>query len=257
MKIGAVLNPYGSPLEQVKKCEGMNLDFVEIVADGEKNGTEALIKRRGDIESALDELSLDLYLHLPWNLDIGNPHEKCREGAVETLKNILRVGADLNAEKAIVHPKSQRHNYWERERIKGNVIRSLQELEKAEKTPGTELIAENVKMFGLDEFERIFKRTGIDMCLDTGHAYLEGFEEREITEFVNDHKDRIKHFHLNDNRGERDEHLPLGYGFIDLGLILRGLQNMGWNGSLSIELFTESFEYLRISRSKVGKWLEG
>lgn len=256
MKIGAVLNPYRLPLEQVEECSEMDLDFIEIIADGTKTGPEVLKRRSEEIRGAAERYSLDIYMHLPWNLDIGNPYEESRKGAVRTLERILKMGKALEAKKATVHPDSRSHDYWNANEIEDNVIESLLDLEKSTGKFGVELVAENVRAFGLDNFHRIFKETDIDMCLDTGHAYIGGSDEEDILNFLRKNMERVTHIHLNDNRGKYDEHLSLGYGFIDLERILEGLRRMEWESSLSMELFTRNPEYLEMSRKKVKEWLE-
>ncbi|HEV8468960.1 MAG TPA: TIM barrel protein, partial [Candidatus Limnocylindria bacterium] len=49
------------------------------------------------------------------------------------------------------------------------------------------------------------------VCLDTGHAAV----NKNAAELVASLGDVIAHFHVHDNHGARDEHLPIGAGSID------------------------------------------
>ncbi|MFP4633770.1 MAG: sugar phosphate isomerase/epimerase family protein [Candidatus Aenigmatarchaeota archaeon] len=257
MELGIVVNAREKPIEeQLDKAGELGFDFVEIVAEGPRADVNFLRGHHQEIRKAADENSLELYLHLPWTLDIGSPYEEYRGAALDILKNLLETGRKMNVGKATVHPKSYQR-YWDEEEVEENIIDSLKELDKFSERKDIKLVVENTEEFDLLWFDDILQRTDLSMCLDTGHAILNGYDEREITGFVEENMERISHSHLNDNRrGEEDEHLSLGYGFVDLEQIIDSLKEMGWKGSLAIELFTEDMDYWDLSKRKVDDWLE-
>ena len=65
----------------------------------------------------------------------------------------------------------------------------------------------------VEELETIQKETGCFLTIDTGHANTCDCLE-EMLELKN-----ISYCHLNDNNGERDQHLSLGEGTLDLNLL--------------------------------------
>lgn len=53
----------------------------------------------------------------------------------------------------------------------------------------------------------------IKVCLDVAHAHL--FSEVTVDKWVSALADNLTYVHLSDNRGQWDEHLPLGVGNVD------------------------------------------
>ncbi|WP_254535992.1 sugar phosphate isomerase/epimerase family protein [Halomarina litorea] len=70
-----------------------------------------------------------------------------------------------------------------------------------------------------------------------------------MANFAAAHGERISHFHLNDTRRARDEHLPFGSGTIDFAAIFDALGD--WTGTLSLEVFTLDFEYVATSKERL------
>jgi sugar phosphate isomerase/epimerase len=65
------------------------------------------------------------------------------------------------------------------------------------------------------------------------------------------------HVHLSDNDGSADQHLPLGgtsRNRTDWLKRIRKLKRTGYDGTLSLEVFTEEREYLLASRKLLQEW---
>ena len=56
--------------------------------------------------------------------------------------------------------------------------------------------------------------------------------------------------HASDNFGKEDNHLPLGTGTIDLRKIVQALKRIGYDGTVTFEVFSRDKDYLRISKDK-------
>ncbi len=117
---------------------------------------------------------------------------------------------------------------------------------------GVELVAENIPRgrFDTNRIAELLERTDVSMCLDTGHARVDGRDDGGIAALVADHADRISHLHLNDVRGADDEHLPIGAGFVDFERVFRAFP-ADWAGTLSAEVFTLDGAYLGHSIERV------
>jgi len=81
-----------------------------------------------------------------------------------------------------------------------------------------------------EELLRMTEGTEIGICLDVGHANTTG----NLDEFLA-MLPHIRNIHIHDNRGERDEHLPLGEGGIDFDTVLRRISSSGYGHGLVIE----------------------
>ncbi|MBL7205340.1 MAG: sugar phosphate isomerase/epimerase [Desulfobacteraceae bacterium] len=79
----------------------------------------------------------------------------------------------------------------------------------------------------------------LQLTLDIGHAQLLS-EENTSFGFMARFPERIKHIHIHDNLGgdspKDDLHLPVGEGIIDFGKIVKELNVIGYNGTISLEL---------------------
>ena len=224
----------------------LELDYVELMLDGanaHRNLDPAAVR---DAATARD---LGLVVHLPFTLDVGSPHDHVREGSRRELEAAIDTAAAFDAEKAVVHAGSKAWQpAWDGEEIRTNVVETLADLWSFADEREVELCAENVPggWFAIDDFDRLFTETDVSMTLDTGHARIDGLDSPEMAAFVADHADRISHFHLNDTRRPRDEHLPFGSGTIDFAEMFGALPD-DWAGTLSLEVFTLEYDYLETS----------
>ena len=83
---------------------------------------------------------------------------------------------------------------------------------------GSRLMLENVYEHRPGEILELFERLrpkGVSLCLDCGH--LTAFGRAPLDEWLNVLGAFIGQLHLHDNRGSKDEHLPMGHGQIDFG----------------------------------------
>ena len=55
---------------------------------------------------------------------------------------------------------------------------------------------------------------------------------------------------MSDNFGKEDNHLPIGTGTIDFKKITRALKGIGYDGTVTFEVFSRDRDYLRISKEK-------
>ncbi len=78
----------------------------------------------------------------------------------------------------------------------------------------------------------------VGACLDTGHAFL----AREMGTVIHKLSGHLHLVHVNDNRGDRDEHLAPGEGHIDWPWFLYELKRCHFKGTLILELSSREHE---------------
>lgn len=71
----------------------------------------------------------------------------------------------------------------------------------------------------------------VGLTFDTGHAHIVG----NMAEHFEAMKERIVHFHLHDNGGTLDNHLPIPYGTIDWEAFVRIFREMPFKAPLLLE----------------------
>jgi len=273
--------------EQLAFAAEEGFDYVEILVDGEHR-VDRLDAQRERITDALEAGGLDLVVHLPFPTDIGSPYEEIQHGAVETQKRCIETAVDLGAEKGVLHPESSAwegawdpeelrphvddavqelvefgaekgvlhpessawEGAWDPEELRPHVDDAVQELVEFGAEDGFEICAENIfgNVYTVETINGLLAETDASMTLDTGHARITGFDSAATASFVETHADRISHVHLNDTRGPSDEHLPFGAGSIDFEVIFDAFPS-DWTGTLSLEVATESYDYLRQSKA--------
>jgi len=253
LELGFVTQTMMHHEDALPAAAAMELDFLEVMLDGHHE--------RGRIDpdavaAAAGEHDLDLLVHLPFRLDVGSPAAHVREGAVRELSACLETAAAFDARKAVVHASSDAWRpAWDEGTVQDNIVASLGELQAVAADGGVELCVENVPgdWFGLADFPRLFEATDVSMTFDTGHAYIEGEDAAAQREFLERYRDRVSHVHVNDTRGGEDQHVPVGSGLLDFGRILEPLET----ATLSVEVFTPSYEYVGVSANTLRRAVEG
>ncbi|EMA51686.1 hypothetical protein C448_00667 [Halococcus morrhuae DSM 1307] len=227
-------------------ADAFDLDFVELMMDGQH------VRNRLDPEAVQEsavENDIDLAVHLPFALDIASPFEHVREGALRELLAAIETAADCGAEKGVVHASTSAWSpAWEHDELREQLLDSVRELDGFASEHGFEVCVENIpgEFFPAERFPRLFDATGASMTFDTGHARMNGMDSTDMADFLDSHRDRVTHLHLNDTRRASDEHLPFGAGTLDFGTILDPLRE-DWTGTLSIEAFTLDWGYMETS----------
>jgi sugar phosphate isomerase/epimerase len=251
-RIGFVTSVSSALDTQLRFASTHDFDYVELLMDG----THAHTRLRADadeIRQILDDGELDLLVHLPFPTDIGSPYEAVRTGAVALQETCIDFATDLGAEKGVLHPESSAWDVaWEEAAMRDHIDQSVRQLTSYGAERDFEICAENLfgGPYSLDHIDGLLANTNTSMTLDTGHARVTGYDAAETATFVADHADRISHVHLNDTRGPADEHLPFGAGNLDFGPIFDAFPS-GWSGTFSLEIGTQSLEYIAESRSQL------
>ena len=232
-------------------------DYVEVMLDG-AGARDRLAPRRDELRTALADHGVGCTVHLPFgSIDPGSPFDAVRSGAVAELEAHLDLAAAIGATKATLHPTT---DAWAPAHDDGSVgdaiVESVRHLDGDAADRDVELVAENVPKgrFDTNRIDELLDRTDVSMCLDTGHARVDGRDDGGIASLIDAHADRISHFHLNDVRRPSDEHLPIGAGFVDFERLFQALPG-DWTGTLSVEVFTHDADYLGHSIDRVDESL--
>lgn len=162
--------------------------------------------------------SFEVYIHGPTvDLNIASINKGIKEESVRQMKNTIDRANEVNAKAITVHPgKIGRNDKRLRKIAIENAIESIGELvDYSDLTVSVENMPERFSFLAnrIDELEQIREETGCMITIDTGHA-----NTCENPEEFFDLKD-ICYFHLNDNNGEKDQHLTLGEGTLNLDLL--------------------------------------
>ena len=114
--------------------------------------------------------------------------------------------------------------------------RSFGELAEAAEKAGTRLFVENVFDEIPDHLLRLREAVGsprLHFCLDPGHATL--FSKLPVQQWAEAFGKEIRLVHVHDNRGLRDDHLPVGEGSINFRGVLLAVADAGARPILTLE----------------------
>jgi sugar phosphate isomerase/epimerase len=103
-----------------------------------------------------------------------------------------------------------------------------------------------------NDFAEIFESfPALKMTLDIGHANIGSKGGGRAFGFIKRFHDRIEHIHVSDNFGRSDDHLPVGTGTVDFPKIIKAIKGMGYDKTITLEVFSRDRDYLKLSREKL------
>jgi sugar phosphate isomerase/epimerase len=251
MKIGAMNNPAKNILEEIDWIGENGFDFVDLTYEPPSSGNFNV----SEIKEHLKHYNLKIVGHTNPTLPAIYPIRKIREACLDELKKSADFLSILGAEKISIHPFYLRGHQDERVTYERN-IDVLNQISEYCQNIGIQPMFENyITPFASPQaFLEIKKRVkGIKIHLDVGHCNLAGRSDKVTEEFFKKFKEDIIHLHMHDNKGFKDEHLPLGCGTIDWIKIIEILKRSGYDGTITLEVFSPDKEYLSISREKLLK----
>jgi sugar phosphate isomerase/epimerase len=248
MQIGAMNNPQSELGSELRAIAKAGFDFLDLTLEPPA-AASWLVDARW-LRNALHEAGMGVVGHTPYYLPIASPFEELRQAAVGELKRCLRVFAEVGVRWMNIHPDHYAPHH-DREFYIGRDLESLRELLEVGHQVGVGLMLENLP----GEFnsaaqlaELLDPLPDLGLHLDIGHANLLT-RQNMVENILHAYGKRLRHVHLHDNRGGGDDlHLPLGAGSIDIPRQLRALQEIGYDGTITLEVFTPNREYLIYSR---------
>lgn len=247
MLIGAMNHPNRDLYHEVSWMADMGLDFIDLSLEPPLCPSWKAEPDR--IRRAIEEAGMSAVGHTAYYLPIGSPFEEVRRGAVAELKRCMRVFGEVGVKWMNVHPNRYAPFHPRSFSIERNLL-SLKELQEDSAQTGVGLMVENLP----DDFNSASQLADLldpmpelGLHLDIGHSNIR-VEKNTCGQILAEYGDRLKHVHLHDNKGQKDDHLPLGAGTIDVEDHVRILKSHGYDGTITLEVFTDDPAYLRYSR---------
>jgi sugar phosphate isomerase/epimerase len=248
MLMGAMNHPAHNVCAEIEWMAQMDFQFIDLTLEPPAAGV-----RQIDLEAikrTLDAHDFRIVGHTAYYLPLCHPFESVRRAAVEELKLCLKAFGVLGAAWMNIHPDSKAPLH-ERKFIIERNLQTIHELLPLAREIGVGLMIENlpgsfntVKQLG----ELLEPVPELGLHLDIGHANLL-VSYNTTDEILAAYGHRLQHVHLHDNKGgSSDLHLPLGAGNIDTTHYVRSLQSAGYNGTITLEVFSPDRQYLAHSR---------
>jgi sugar phosphate isomerase/epimerase len=242
----------------IPRAAEWDLDFVELTMEG-RHRRQRVREEAAEIGACAEANGVSLAVHLPLRLDLGSPYERVQEATLREAEDALESATVVDATRAVVHPRTDAYRpAYDDDVLRERLFEALLDLDSYAAHCGVELCVENLTdgLFRLDrEFAELFSE-GVSACLDTGHAHVAGFDAADQAALLTERGDRIAHVHLNDTRrADTDEHLPFGAGDVEFERLFAAMAETDWSGTVSLEVWTDSWEYLQTSAERLTETL--
>lgn len=180
-----------------------------------------------DLSRMLKENGISCTCHGPYmDLSPGAVDNRIREVTVDRFKKALDVAGKLEASNLIFHSGYERWHFDSKIEIWfENSLRTWEEVLKG-KDELPRVLIENVFEEDPEPLLELLKffKDRLFFCFDTGHFNV--YSNRSIDYWMEKLGRWIKEFHLHDNFGRDDDHLPIGSGnfpFMDLKSLIVSL----------------------------------
>jgi sugar phosphate isomerase/epimerase len=250
MKIGLMNNPLASVYDEVISFAQAGYDFVDLTIEG-PNAVNPDPER---IRGLIDQFNLSIVGHTDPCLPYAYPVESVRKACFEELERCAKIFSAAGAMIMNIHPCYDCPPAMKEHLVRLN-IKALKPLAAMVASYGLTLVLENfrVPFDSVSTCAQVMQEVpGLNFHLDFGHANLGKDDGVNFCSHMGRH---IKHVHFSDNRGTEDDHLPLGVGNIDWGKAVSALKTIGYDGTITLEVFCDDrsslFKYLEVSRRLV------
>lgn len=258
MLIGTMNHPARNVLEEIEWMAAMGMDFIDLTLEPPLAASWNVDPQA--VRRALEKHRMGVVGHTAFYLPMGSAFEEVRRACVCELRRCLEIFAIVGAKWMNLHPDRYAPMHDRRFFIERN-IRTVQDLLPDTRRLGVGLMIENLpgdynSAPQLGELLDPIPELGLH--LDIGHANLR-VPHNTTEEILAAYGSRLRHVHLHDNRGGNDDlHLPLGAGNVDFNRAIGALKKCGYDGTITLEVFTPDRHYLAYSRDLLRqRWDDG
>jgi sugar phosphate isomerase/epimerase len=257
MKIGAMNHPARNPLQEIQWFGQHGFDFVDFTLEPPAADPDQLDLRA--IRHALDQHGLGVVAHTAWFLPLGSPYGSIREACLSEFRRSLRAANQIGAAVMNLH-YSKSPSFCPKEKTIEWHVEVLRRLCDEAASVGVTIVMEHIPRGGSEQLENIAAIMAtvppLRFHLDSGHAKLErGYDRWD--EYLDRLGHKLLHVHLSENDGTADQHLPLGAAprsATDWPKHIKKLKATGYDGTITLEVFSEHREYLLLSRDLLRRW---
>lgn len=244
-------NPRLDAGEEALWAAANGFTFLDLTLEGPRADLENLDQHRlGEI---IRQTGLGVIGHTAWYLPFASPFARIRQAAVESVVETFDCFARLGAKWVNVHIAAVPALFSREDMVRWNGECFAQIVERASGYPFG-IMVEHIpdRDARVQEIRQILDVDArLHFHLDVGHAVIGSDKLEGLLRAL---QKRLVHVHLSDNFCRSDDHLPLGAGRIDWKQTLRLLRQAGYDGTMTLEVFTPDRDYLLLSAQKVRTW---
>lgn len=232
--------PYKMVYENIKRIMELEV-YLEVYTENNLLDDISMNEVK-ELKKILTECGIETTVHAPFmDLSPGGYDKTIRRISIDRIKKAVDVAHNLDAKGIVCHPG---YDKWRFDGNEGlwleNSIESWNEIlnHAGEKM---EVMLENIfeetpsTLIALFDY---FKEKNLFFCFDTGHFNL--FSKVDLDKWLDPLRNKLREFHIHDNHGNADEHLPLGKGtfpFKELKFFIKNLSNIRFTTEIHHERY--------------------
>jgi sugar phosphate isomerase/epimerase len=250
-------NPIKPVLDELEEIAELGFDYLELTLDPPQAHYLKVSQQKDELLAALDRHQMGLVCHLPTFVSLADLTESIRNTSLTEVCKSIDLAAELKPLKIVAHPAYIGGlGVFVMERTRQYAKKSLAVMARKCFDRGLDLCLENMFPrcgYGVeaeDFSEMCDQIPALKLTLDTGHAHIGSSGDKRVLQFIEIFSNRIGHVHVSDNFGKEDNHLPIGTGTINFTRIVRALKKVGYEDTVTFEIFSRDRDYLRISKEK-------
>jgi sugar phosphate isomerase/epimerase len=254
--------PVRPVLEEIETFGGLGFDYLELAMDPPEAHHLLLLEQREAIQEALRQHGMGLVCHLPTFIHTADLTPGIRQASRDELLAAIAAAARLGARRAVIHPSYVGGmGRSVPDLCEGYARESLAAAVACAQQLHIDLCLENLfpqlTPFGiLETLDPLFEKfPGLGLTLDIGHAHIGPGGMARIQDAIQHFRSRLRHLHVSDNLGRRDDHLPIGQGRIDFAAVARALRRIGYQEGVTLEIFSDNRDDLLRSRERLAAML--
>jgi sugar phosphate isomerase/epimerase len=248
MKLGMMNDPALDAVDEARWAAGHKFDFLDLTMEGPTAAKEQL--EVPALRKVLDDTGLGIVGHNAWYLPFGSPIKEVRAGAVAAVEATFEPFAQLGAKLVNVHVDKGIGAFAYDDTVRWNAECFADLAERAKPYGITVMIENVVNNLNNAKAMRVMLDAHPDLRfhLDIAHANVRGERTKE---YLKAHAAKLVHVHVSDNKRTSDDHLPLGVGDIHWPEQLGMLKDTGYDGTITLEIFTPERDFLLDSAQRV------
>jgi len=248
MKIGIMNDPSAAVYDEIRAIAEAGYDYVDLTIEGPM----ALNLDIKKVHSLLDRYGLFIVGHTDPCLPYAYPIEGVRKACLNELERCAKIFSALGAKTMNIHPCYSCPPGMKEDLVELNV-EALRPIVEMGDSHGLTVVFENYKepFDCVSTYNVLMERVpDLKVHLDFGHAHMGRDDAEAFCRHLGRH---IMHVHFSDNRSTDDHHMPLGVGSIDWKRAIQALKAIGYDGTITLEVFCDDprvlFQYLEVSRN--------
>ena len=211
--------------------------------EGPEGNPQIINEKKNEITRLLEKFKQMPICHTAYWIDLCSDYDYVRNAWILEAMREIRTVRELGIDLINFHANLNGMFYGEkRKNLLDNMVKSLTEIVRYAEKLKIRVMLENVPLSNgvheVVEFKYIIDNVpSLLVHLDIPHAFTSG-GMKSVLDYINTFTDKIIHIHWHDNHGRKDEHLPIGEGLIEHEKAVRALKDIGYNRTITLEVFT-------------------